>query len=441
MEQSQKNNKDFFYVISLLLVAIVLISLGLVFWGKNNIFEKKQSKVINGKILSDQEIVQLVDGPYEQIDEDRLVFNVSQNTDGPKITKVIIAPQKVSRGEEQYLEVWVNDEQGVKSVQTETELDGGFIKKLDMELFEGDTKNGKWRVTWVVHDTHDETYNTKFMTTSIDGRHSTITYAWLDPCSPPKIGDWTTSLSGEYCDNGGIIGGNDNIIIPSSSNFVLTNSTTLVFPPYRSITLGDEATISLCEGCTIEKAYMVIRDPDADGQFAQGASQNLITATTTNLEVRNVNGVSKQGKWINGVWYTYALNFQNITNPSIPMGGDCYEADTDGGRRTYSANPYWYNDTDRGDRSWDYNCSGAIEYRVGLAVVGQCQNTPSGFNMEKRLADTEYYLWCGTVFCGFRYNGGSSWSCSYGDSEPRNNSACDEIFGSCTPSTRAADRH
>lgn len=399
MEQSQKNNKDFLYVISLLLVAIVLMCLGFMYWENDNTLGNKKSLATNKKILTEDDIAELMDDSYEATTTDQLVFNVMQNTDGPNISKVIIAPQKVSRGEEQYLEVWINDEQGVQSVQTETELDGGFIKKLDMELFEGDMKNGKWRVTWVVHDTHDKTYNTKFIATSIDNRESDVVFGWLDPCSPPLTGDWIVNTT-QTCDEGGLVGTEGgNVILDGSVTFI---NTSLVFNPGKSIALLDGGQIILCATCRIEKAYMVIRDPDADGQFAQGASQNLITATTTNLEVRNVNGVNRQGKWINGVWYTYALNFQNITNSSIPMGGDCYETDTDGGRNTFSGQTQFFTEpTGRGGtiEEWDYDCNGIKQF--GNEYWGTCIGGVIEFEENKHW--TDYYGGCQTNNGGWFY--------------------------------------
>lgn len=360
MEQSQKNNKDFLYVISLLLVTIILMSLGFMFWkkdNKDNTLENKQSQIADGKILTEDDIVELMDGPYEATTTDQLVFNVMQNTAGPKMTKVIIAPQKVSRGEEQYLEVWVKDDQGVQSVQTITELDRGIVKELDMELFAGDTKNGKWRVSWVVHDTHDETYNTKFIATSIDKRISDVEYGWLDPCSPPLTGDWLVDIA-TTCDEGGIVGTeNGDIIIDKR---IILSNTSLVFNPTHNITLGTDGEISLCPTCKIEKAYMVVRDPDADGQFALNASQNLITATTTSFDTRG----TVQGKWIGGVWYTAISSFKNITNPAIPMGGDCYEADTDGARNTFAGQTQVFAVSNGNATTtlgqFDYNCDGTV---------------------------------------------------------------------------------
>ncbi len=399
MEQSQKNNRDFLYVISLLLVAIVLISLGLVFWGKNNVLEKKQSKVVNEKILSDQEIVQLVDGPYEQIDEDRLVFNVSQNTDGPKITKVIIAPQKVSRGEEQYLEVWVNDEQGVQSVQTETELDGGFIKKLDMELFEGDTKNGKWRVTWVVHDTHDETYTTKFIATSIDGRQSDDYFNWLDPCSPNITGDWFPE-NGEVCDVSGVIGTDGgNIILADGVSITIKSGTTVVFNPNKEIILRQESVINLEEGAVIQKGYLYVSDFDGDGQAVSGTGLPGLTSVTTTPSVPHP-ATGRQG-----------LNFGNSININwktrlsamrSPMQGDCYDnQDTAGARNTFSGQTQFFTEpSGRGGAiaEWDYDCNGIKQF--GDEYWGTCVG---GIEFEQDKHWTDYYGGCQTKSGGWFY--------------------------------------
>jgi|GEM_PF-3311478 len=456
MEQSQKNNKDFFRIISLLLITVVLISLGFLFWQEDNFIAEKQLSISETagqqKVLSDQEIAELVDGPYDKTDEDRLVFNVSQNTDGPKITKVIIVPQKVQRGQEQYLEIWVNDEQGVASVQTETELDAGFIKKLDMELFEGDAKNGKWRVKWIVINSHDTTYTSKFTAISIDGRISEDYANWIDPCSPldnsdknypSQSNDWEP-LNGDVCNVNGVVGTDGgNIVINNDVSFWINSGTTVAFNPGKSITLGNNSVINLAEGAVIQKGYLYVSDFDGDGQAVGATGLPELTSVTTTPSATHY-ATGRHGLAFGGSWKTRLSAMRPV------IQGDCYDsADTEGARNTYYGNTDWFNTPNgRGGTSvteYDYNCTDAIEYWAAIATINSCTNnwgcweTSSNICSGKRLSsnpDLEYN--CSN--CGFKYMGGTSWECAYTDSD-FNNSACNETFSSCALVPIPARRH
>lgn len=295
----------------------------------------------------------------------------------PKFTLAVIEPQDVRPGDVQKLTVQLEDPAGVREVVAVTELDHGTFE-LPLELVQGTETSGYWTNAWVVRDTHSNTYRTKFIARDRIGRENSFTFAWSDTCSPPHSGDWTI-LSGEACTISGVMGAdNGNIVFSTGGSITVPNTTTLVYNSGRSISIGP-GSIAISSGGQIREANLFVTDSDGDGYAPSNFSQTYSTAGSLSGWVRR---------------YTLA------TNPY-----DCYDANAN----ARPGQTGWFT-VNRGDGSFDYNCSGGTDYQYGVTTnLCGCDDFSAtagfGSNPGCGLAGTYYTGGCTlTGTCGFKGN-------------------------------------
>ncbi|MDO8435119.1 MAG: hypothetical protein Q7S89_00330, partial [bacterium] len=200
--------------------------------------------------------------------------------------------------------------------------------------------------SWVVHDTHTKTYRTTFVAESQAGRRDEYALAWSDPvcrffsngflqesCNPGSGNvegfDGATAYLGSFSIN---LGANAHFVFNSGTSIDLSGGAKF----------GDQTNIA--NGATIEKGYIYYSDGDGDG-YTTSVQRYYFSTPSQSLYVRaqSVNGAT------------------DPSNAQVPITAnlDCY----DSGTNAQYAFPGQTNfvSSVRGDGSWDFNCSGALD--------------------------------------------------------------------------------
>lgn len=180
------------------------------------------------------------------------------------------------------------------------------------------TYYGEWRV----EDTTSKTYHTTFRAKDIEGRKNQITLAWSDPCSPPPGGNWTLDAN---CSISGVNGVDDGNYYNQTYTLTIQNGATFAFNPGKVFVI-QSGSVAIADGGQIKKTYLWYRDSDGDGYVVTSAEQ-LAADTRPTGTVRRSSALSAV---------------------------DCYE----GNSNAYPGSTYC-GTTDRGDGSFDYDCSGS----------------------------------------------------------------------------------
>jgi hypothetical protein len=219
----------------------------------------------------------------------------------PKIIEATINPPDVHVGDLQKLSVTVQDDAEVVSAIAFIETDNG-IKELPLNLVEepvalaprmygvnarnqivfldggkalfgvanaAEAATYTYSGEWVVHDTHDTFYHTKFVVKDAKGRESSITLAWSDACGIPDGGAWTMSSSCTISSADGVDNGNVTL-----SSGTLTLNAPFGFNPGRSLTISG-GSIAIGSGGQIQQTNVWISDLDGDTYRPSGATQTL----------------------------------------------------------------------------------------------------------------------------------------------------------------------
>jgi hypothetical protein len=285
------------------------------------------------------------------------VYQVAQAAEvWPKILQTTIDPPDVHVGMTQTLEVVVQSKDPIVSVVAKITTDTGvdevpltYVEQVaigdsDQRIQVGANNQlvlpgtpefaaiskaradetypkSRYRGTWLVHSTHDTTYHTTFVVKDQSGAQSEVTMAWTDACGIPAGGDFTLASPCTISAPDGVDNGNVTI------NDSLTLNANFAFNSGKTFTVGS-GSISVCSGCEIQKTNIWVTD--ADGDTYPGAGMTLATS--------NPGGGTRR----------YLASGTT----------DCYDANA-------NAHPnlagYLYFATNRGDGSFDYDCSGSEE--------------------------------------------------------------------------------
>jgi len=150
--------------IVLILILVLVIGLGIYYW-----------TAIRAPEESGEEVEK------EFSSEDRsATFNISSGGGEPVFAKeLFIDPFKnVREGEKQTFSIWAKDKYGIKKVSFTTFTDLGE-EVTEMELVEGDTKEGKWFGSWITKNISSRySYQTKFIAENINGETTKLTLSW-----------------------------------------------------------------------------------------------------------------------------------------------------------------------------------------------------------------------------------------------------------------------
>lgn len=327
---------------------------------------------------------------------DKADFTVSSSRDAEiKFWEGQINPLKVHPGQTQNMRIVVSSESGIKSLTAEIETDNGINKvelkktgtvaakdlNINIGRYAVDDNNelallsdsealaylnsldkkspnsflasnvsaaaGEkevWEASWLVKDTSVREYITTFIARDGAGHENRMVLAWSDPCTNAAGQNWTgtgSSTLGVDCTLTSTYGVEQgNISIATGTTMTLSPGSNFVFNPGNKITFdGGQILLS---GGSIRKTFLWAYDYDVDGYAPTDGRQY---------------GDSNPGSG-----WRRQLGLASSTN-------DCYDSNSNAhpGQTTYYS-------TNRGDGSFDYDCSQTTEISTYIA---RCVEAPT----------------------------------------------------------------
>ncbi len=238
--------------------------------------------------------------PLANLPHGRQAFRVMSQADRwPKVVEAIIDPPDVHLWAIQKLTLIVKSKEKVAKVYAEVETDKGMrdiplyfqgearpedlsyipygldsngtLRHLgDPELASGggplikkanaqeELPNLKYSGSWVVTDTHDKYYQTKFVALDVAGNQNDVTLAWSDACGIPATGVWSISAACSITSPDGVENGNANI---TTSTLTLTSD--FAFNPGYQVNISG-GTIAVSTNGRIVEGYVYNTDADND---------------------------------------------------------------------------------------------------------------------------------------------------------------------------------
>jgi len=181
--------KKIFYI--LLIAVLVIIAVYFLFFGKKEqetnqpltetSEESEQTQQEAVYALSEEDIDKLINQPIKppkEMSERGGGFKVASAPGFyPKFSSGWIDPKKPKLGEEQYLSLDMTDPSGIKNIVVEIKDENGkmVIDKFNLELVEGDKKQGTWANKWQVHDV-GRVFRADFTAENVNGKTDILTY-------------------------------------------------------------------------------------------------------------------------------------------------------------------------------------------------------------------------------------------------------------------------
>ncbi|HQA96243.1 MAG TPA: hypothetical protein PLN18_02645, partial [Candidatus Colwellbacteria bacterium] len=137
-----------------------------------------------------------------------------------------------------------------------------------------------YEASWIVKDTHNDTYHTVFIAKDSAGRENTIILAWSDACGIPVGGNFTLSSNCVISSNDGV--DNGNLII--NPGVTLTLNSTFAFNSGKTITVN--GAIAKGAGGILKNTNICMVDIDNDN-YPASSTQYLQDTAPTNGKRRN----------------------------------------------------------------------------------------------------------------------------------------------------------
>ncbi len=119
-------------------------------------------------------------GGSPEIDDRIAIFNVSGGAKSPVFTKTLeVNPYyKVKEGEKQTFSIWAKDNVGIEKVTATIATDNGN-EIIELKLFEGTEKEGKWQGSWTTKNiSANYSYQTEFIAENIKEESTKLTISW-----------------------------------------------------------------------------------------------------------------------------------------------------------------------------------------------------------------------------------------------------------------------
>jgi hypothetical protein len=222
--------------------------------------------------------------------------------------KVTADPFKVHEGEEQQFLLKISDSAGVKKVSALLPHDLGTDTK-DMQLVEGNQKEGTWYVKWQTHDLSQEEYKMTFKAENLAGQTAEIAFFWqYEKNTQTKKANPTQRLWYAFLDNkpqeaqagncsftpntnnavssdcsisgvDGVDGG--NLTVNSGKTLQLNSDSHLIFNPNKQISVGGDIWVNQLDS-EVYKGYICVTDNDGDGCW-MGNKMKSDSATCSDL--------------------------------------------------------------------------------------------------------------------------------------------------------------
>lgn len=230
-------------------------------------------------------------GPLAHLPSGEQTYSIAQAAEvWPKIVQATINPPDVHVGDTQVIEAVVESRGPITAVFADIETDNG-TERLELgyvgiaerapDPFVGvlaghdvsqlqrasadDVIRGRYRGSWVVHDTHNTTYHTT-ITAEAGEDSSSVVMAWSDACGIPQGGDAT--LGGKGCTISSPDGvDNGNLTVDAA----LTLNANFAFNSGKQISVVSGGSIAICNGCALIQTNIYQVDADGDGYPADAS--------------------------------------------------------------------------------------------------------------------------------------------------------------------------
>jgi hypothetical protein len=183
------------------------------------------------ELIEKQRSLELGPGPNREI------FRILSGTERfPKFTLAVIDQRDVNPGDIQKLTVLAEDSNSITEIIALTKLDQNILT-LPLNLVSGTKVAGYWTNAWVIRETPERIYRTKFVAKNRLGQTNTITFAWSDNCALPASGDWIVNSNCSIFSAAKVNQGNINL-----GNYTIT------LGPGASLTYHKGFSINLSAG-------------------------------------------------------------------------------------------------------------------------------------------------------------------------------------------------
>lgn len=264
-------------------------------------------------------------------------YSITMAHNSPELYKAIIDPEDVKLGQKQTMTVYVKDQEAlIKEVIAEIQTDKETIKH-PLTLKSGNGNDGVWESSWIVRDTHDTTYVTRFIARNTLGETGEARVSWTDPGCSCTGTNCTVSTT---CTVSGVDGADGGTLTVSAGGITVPAGTTLLAGALTVsggyLTVNDTGTISVVSTNTI-----CMTDADSDNY----------PANTTQI----ANCTSGRRRYL----------MASIT------ATDC--VDSNATVNSGQTNSYTVH---RGDGSFDYNCDSVQQQQYTAIASGYCPGDP-----------------------------------------------------------------
>lgn len=103
--------------------------------------------------------------------KEKQTYSVSQNTDGPKMSQIVLDPQEPSIGQKQRITATIKHTAPITEVLLTLTTDAGD-QKIPLTLSSGSNQDGVWSTEWTRNESIDYHYQFVIDTKSSDGKTS-----------------------------------------------------------------------------------------------------------------------------------------------------------------------------------------------------------------------------------------------------------------------------
>src|SRR3989344_1636456 len=279
----------------------------------------------------------------------RQVYQVVQPKEvWPKIVQATIDPPDVHVGDVQKFSVVVQDTDAIASVTAFIETDHGtkelplnrvssasqpvvpqryavdehhklvFLepqKSVAEVAHAADAATYTYAGQWVVEDTHDTFYHTKFVVKDDKGRESSVTLAWSDACGIPDGGAWTMSSNCTISSADGVDNGNATLL-----SGTLTLNAAFGFNPGKSLTISG-GSIAIGSGGQIQQMNIWVTDADGDNYRPAGATQVMNTSQPAGTTRRYLINPGTDCDDSTSTWWQLLTGYPDGDGDSYTSGG------------------------------------------------------------------------------------------------------------------------
>jgi hypothetical protein len=220
-----------------------------------------------------------------------------------------------------------------------TEQQRELAQKKDNKANAATNQREVWTGSWVVKDTHAETYFTNFIAYDSAGNQEKMTMTWSDACNIELGGDWhlneytATNTCAVANTVDGVDGGDVYLDIVDVTKYLnLATGATFAWNPGHTVHFdGGVLLVNANQTSQLKQAYLYVRDADHDHYMLTGALRQQTTTAATGYERRTemVNTTTpdcaddNNDVFPGGTGLYYSTHFTNTVSSTLIYDYDC----------------------------------------------------------------------------------------------------------------------